>query len=288
MRTWIALSLVLATLLALAALVASERLPPIAPDHADALALMRASAISLGDADAFAALWTARHAIADEDIEHVAADSVAIWWAHARGAERPPIGLLREYPSLLPLQPSRLLPCPAADGRCLQAVRADAEGVRTHLQAWEPFRQQNRRLERYDHVRDAFPPLLWAPTPPLMDLPRPELSRAALLHVDGDSTQALDEICLFAATWRRLGTRTDSLIIRLVGTRYLAIAAQLYAEILAESAPSLDVPQHCSGALAPFEDSEFDLCPIMRREFAAGVAILDASQRAEGESVART
>jgi hypothetical protein len=287
MRTWIALSLVLAALLALAALVATERLPPIAPDYAESLALMRAPTPSMGDADAFAALWTARHAIADQDIERVTADSVASWWAHARGAQRPSIGMLREHPSLLPPLRLRLLPCPATDGRCLQEVRGDAEGVRTRLQAWEPFRQQNRRLDRYDHVRNAFPPLLWAPTPPLMDLPRPELSRAALLHVDGDSAQALDEICRFAAIWRRLGTRTDSLIIRLVGTRYVALSAQLHAEILAETAPTLVVPERCRYALAPFEDSEFDLCPIMRQEFAAGIAILDAAQREEGEAAAR-
>lgn len=281
-RSWLLLLLALAAVLAAAALVVSERLPRIGSDHAHALAVLRAPTPPLGESDGFAALWTARHAIPDSAIDAVTAESAAAWQEHARGGPRPGGGMLRDHPSLLPPINQRELPCPGSTTPCLDAVRADIEGVRTKLRGWEDFRLQNRRLYRHDHIRSVFPPLLWAPTPPLKDLLRPELTRAALLHVDGDSRAALKEICLFGATWRRLGMHTDTLIVRLVGARYLIHAARLHADILVDAPLLRDEPNACPEAFAALTDAEFDLCPVMRREFAASVALLDASQRDEG------
>jgi hypothetical protein len=283
LRAWIVLAAFVALALMLAALVTSGRLPRIEAEQAAALRLLRDPGPALGESDAFAALWTARHAIADDRIEAVAAASAALWWAHAQGGPRPPHGMPGEHPSILPPAGLRDLPCPVANGDCLPAVRADTARVRSHLEAWEPFRRQNLRLARHDHVRDAFPPLPWAPTPPLMDLLRPELNHAALLHVEGNPGAALEAVCDFAATWRRLGTRSDNLLIHRIALRYLVVALRLHAELASESGADVPEPASCRDALAPLADREFDLCPIMRREFLAAQALLDAAQRGDDE-----
>lgn len=262
-------------------LFAVSRLTTPSAEQVHALALLE-SAQATGASNAFTDLWLLpwdipereRDALVTQDIARLA-DYLA-----AQGAlsdtEAPSFESLAEgrYPKV---------PDPAADDpalcdlrgdNCLEQVRRSPDAYARMLAGQQALLQRHRRLQDHDHYRSLFPPHLLTPLPPMQRMSLP-LTAVALDFVQGRTEQALSSICANTATWRRLGSHSDSLVVGMVAVAIVQANARGFAQMLAELPVDHPLPDACDAAFVPLQAQALSLCPAMAGE----LAIFDAGLR---------
>lgn len=188
------------------------------------------------------------------------------------------------YVTLAPSSTDQALLCKPRGPDCLQRVRAD-------LAAYEALVARNRRLfERiaalslYDHYKDGLPPRLDVPFPQFQ-FGSASLTRHALTFVRGQTDLALEGVCRDLSTWHRLGAKSNSLIMRMIGIAYSTDGnGKLLAEMLAELPREHVLPEGCMSAVLPVPATDSWMCETMRGEFAfssnTASALTSATRRA--------
>lgn len=156
--------------------------------------------------------------------------------------------------------------CTAWSNECLARVRTNAQAAREFVTQGERRLARGEKLAHYDHFRATFEPRMDSPIPlqvggyiPLL------LTGIALDHVDGNHARAFERLCKATADWRRLRSRTDLLVVDMVGVAQIAGAARLYSEMLAELPVEFAPP--CPEVFAPLADAEIDQCAVFRSEY---------------------
>lgn len=263
-----ALAVLVGLFAAYALLLWGEWLPPVPAENRQALALMRqAPERATGERNAFARLWLIQQDVPEAEIESVAE---ADWAAYRAQEASGPVPDFRA-PSTETHPPQRIEPdqfCPRAPAPCLALVRADPERARRNLDQHRGFLQRALGLRETDHARYPLQASWYSPIPPLQHLGPVMAMDAALRFVDGDVDAALSDVCSNLSTWRRLRSRTNMLIVDMVGIAFAANQAVLLAEMLAELPAEHPLPASCDQALAPQGAEEFDQCDTWRGEFA--------------------
>jgi hypothetical protein len=118
----------------------------------------------------------------------------------------------------------------------------------------------------HDGMRYGIQPHLFDEFPKLGYQHRGTLLLFARRFVDGETSPALDALCVDIAGWRRIGGDGDYLIGSMIGAGMVRRDLQLLSEMVAELPQEAQLPATCAIALAPPADYELDLCPAMRTE----------------------
>lgn len=266
----------------------------IGPDalHTEALALLAfPDDARADDGNAFALMWTMRHALPDSEIENVTADDVRE--AEARIADRRSLKDLIPADRPLLSAPAEHDPglCPSRDRGCLAHVRANLEATRSLVANHGRWIERMVRLEGKDYFRFDLPMaiefLLTHPGP----AQRIRLSELALQWSEGDRHAALTGACRNAGAWRRLRHETSLLITSMLTVAYLESSLDLVVDMLSELADADAVPAECREALTPINTRDVSICPEMRSEFAimqnSLKGLADARQRESlGDAIA--
>lgn len=263
---------VVAGLLAIGvALWAWSRLQPLSAEQREAVALLQPSPEPEGR-NAFDALWllgrgvpAARlHAVADADMERIRAELAGSRGAVPSGADT---GAAAGARDLRPTDADRELFCELREA-CLRRVRADPAGYAALVERNRALLDRIAALSGTDYFRNRLPPDPRAPMPESW-LARFGVTDAAQAFASGDIDGGLVRACEGVATWRRLGARADSLVVRFLGASlatdgYGALLARMLAELPREHR----LPSACDAALAPVAEEDFSVCEAFRGEYA--------------------
>ena len=269
----------LLVLLLLASLWGISRALYPTEDQREAVAELERWPEYAGD-NAFPLLWTLGRDVPDHQIARVLDEDVrtvtrqqakALATGELPGAfafDEDLLSAAYAYAKLLPDDADRKLFCGQREADCLQRVRDDLEAYAALVQRHARLLDRVDRLQEFDYVRSAFPPLLSSPwlRYDMAGLPQ---TRNAVHFAQGRTWEAVAATCRDLLTWRRLGARSDGLIPRMVG---IAVAGsgggQLLASMLAELPVDEPLPAPCGEALALPTEEELSLCNAMRGEFA--------------------
>lgn len=156
--------------------------------------------------------------------------------------------------------------CPAAPKSCLSYVRENPDRAREQVALYAKYLERAERLRHSDHVRIADNLGYFDSMLPLGNLGQLQTLASAVDFIDGKQDQALDLTCLNLASWRRLRSHTDMLMIDLSGIRWAKIDMVLLADMLAEMPADMELPLSCGIALAPLAAEELDQCDVARGE----------------------
>lgn len=237
--------------------------------------------------DAFAALWLLEYDVPAEAMDAIAADDLR---RHAAILHRPPNARTGEYdpppmfvtsaagryPSLAPSASDSDLMCKLREAGCLAKVSRDPVTYGALVARNRALIDRVDALSRYDLVRIPTAGRVGAPMVPLTNTSRPLVARA-LEFASGDRTAALADTCRDIATWRRIGSRSDSLVVRLVGAANTTDGSgRLLADMLAALPRGEPLPAGCDAALAPMWPEEASICRAMGGEFQTTVQTIDA------------
>lgn len=263
---WIGYSLGIALLLA-AAVWALSRLRGPSAEQAAALALMERPWNPQGR-NAFADLWLLQYDVPEAERAGVMAEDVTRFERRPAPSFGTFVSVAAErYRDLTPDEADRELLCSVPSAGCLAKVRGDPDAYAALVDRNAALLKQTEALSGDAFVGSPFRPSVAAPFPPypLASIP---LTAHALAFVRGDVDAALAGACRGIATWRDLGSRSDSLIARMVGIRNSTDGyGRLLAEFLAELPPEHALPGACAVALAPMQAGEITLCSSMQGEF---------------------
>jgi len=237
-------------------------------------------------------LWTLGRDVPDEALDVVIAEDVRTWEGldpsqiYGPDGSGPPTAA-DAYADLTPSEADRNAFCPQLKGDCLARVRADLPAYQALVERNAAYFDRIDRLQDFGFVKSAFP---YGAGSGLFGVPVNALAtRNAVQFLTGDgdvSIAAVGEVCRDLLTWRRLGARSDDLIMRITG---IVIAGRengwLLAEMLAELPIQADLPAPCAEALAPPEPIDLSMCNAMRREFGFTKAMTEAAaaQFSDGE-----
>ena len=284
---WIlrALLVVAAVAIAWLGIVWSGVLPRVTPEQRAALAFLREMSPPPPGRNAFALLWAQPWAVPEGQEETLLAEDLARfadwearWVDHQR---RNPEGdtdeTIAAFESIAAERHGRRARLPDGkdwlcdaewDADCLAAVAKNPDAARAALEAVSDSIALAERLAQFDHVRNPFPPSFLVPIVGYGDWARIALNVAALRAEQGDMDAALEELCRFGNTWRRLRTGADSLLSEMVGIAWVTIAVQNALAFGATSPVDSSWPSACGALLAPLSPTERDQCNAMRNEFA--------------------
>lgn len=228
--------------------------------------------------DALALLWSLERDVSLDEVEMVLAADIehaATWMdryspesvGSETPADEPDSGWRRDrYPDLTTFSYDEWF-CSRSESDCLAKVREAPAETAAALARHEQLLQRTVHLRETDVLRYRFPGGVGDPILSLRGARMP-LTAHALAFVQGDQAWAISETCLDLTTWRRLSTRTDSLIVAVNGTK---LAGQGYARLLAgmlsEWPIDRPLPASCGTALAIPLNDELMLCNVMRGEF---------------------
>lgn len=158
--------------------------------------------------------------------------------------------------------------CKTRQPGCIAKVRADREGYAALLKRNEKLIERAAGLREFGHYRNAFPMRMDMPIPSFQYAITP-MARHALAFADGDFDAALAGACADMAAWRRIGTHSDSLIVRMIGIAYATDGyARLIADMMAELPSDQALPPECAAAFATPSAEESLLCEAMKGESA--------------------
>jgi hypothetical protein len=259
-------------------LACSHLLPVTTDVQRKALAIMAApSTTAKGAHNAFPALWLAGYDIPAADMDKVMAADLARY-RDTKASDKQVVfvstakGHYREQPNL---ELDSSLSCNLHADDCLAQVRRHADEIRPLLahNAWVVDRM--RALEGSDHYRALFPDTYTSPMPGGLQFGRLQVLDAASRFADGDHAEGLARACSVAGTWRRLATHSDNLIVQMVGVAVFHAAADLFADMLAETPADAALPESCTSAFAPMAESDLSLCDTMKREFRVTASMMD-------------
>lgn len=248
-------------------LVALDVLPPSSRERAAAVQLLQLpNQRAVGEHDGFARLWSWQHEVPEAELQAVlAADSQQLQrHLDSEDSTSPRFDARGRYREL-GYDPQGL--CPPAPASCLEHVRVAPEATAAALAAQQPLLQRLQGLHQADHIRYGFTPALDSPLPPLQGIAALTATANAQAFASGQVEAALAGSCRDLATWRRLRSRTDALVVDMVGIAIAAQQAQLLAEMLAELPPQQALPADCELALAPPSAGELDQCDDWRGEY---------------------
>ena len=250
------------------AVVLSGLLPWISAEQAADLADLRLPPQqAVGERNALELLWSLRFDVPPEQRAAVLAEDAAALdaWLGEAGSVPDSVAAAR-----YPLREAEGAPeLPACDLDCLARVRADPETWRAAVGARASRLQALESLAEHDHQRTPYRFTLSSPLPSYRDTGSLQIAAAALRHVDGDSTGALQALCHSSAAWRGLRGRSDTLIAEMINLAWLRRSIQLYADIRAELPPDAVLPEPCEQAFAPPRAAERMSCDVFRSEFKA-------------------
>ena len=272
------------TLLAVAALLAVvlalwswSRLQPLSTAQREAVALLQPSPEPAGR-NAFDALWllgrdvpaTRQRVVADADMARIRAelaDSPAAMPAAPGGA-------VAGERDLRPSDADRAMFCRLRED-CLQRVQADPGGYAALVRRNRVLLDRVAALSAYDFYRGRLPPDMRAPMPDFT-LAQFGLTDAAQAYASGDIDGGLSRACAGVDTWRRLGARADSLVVRMLGAGLSTDGyGTLLARMLVQLPAGRPLPPACNAALAPVAGDELSICDAMRGEYAMVAATSD-------------
>lgn len=248
-------------------LVALELLPPSTSERAAAVALLQQpNQRAVGEHDGFARLWSWQHEVPEAELQAVlAADSQQFQRHIDSGADGAPRFDARKPYRELGYDAQAL--CPPAPASCLEHVRAAPEASAAALTDQAPLLQRLQGMHQADHIRYGFTAAMDSPLPPLQGIAALTATANAQAFASGQVEDAVAASCRDLATWRRLRSRTDALVVDMVGIAIAAQHAQLLAEMLAELPPQQALPVDCELALAPPSAGELDQCDDWRGEY---------------------
>ncbi len=285
MRTaykWVAWAL--AALVVLPGLVwgLSRMLGPTAAQEA-ALAAMEDPPMT--GRNAFGALWLMPYDIPEAQREAVLAEDLRRFRTAGRagpGMTSAPVTVSSaegRYPAVgLPPDAATLF-C-GGQGGCLGKVAADRDRYAALVERYAALIDRAEALSAYDHIAHPVGERVVDTILPPYQHGKLPATRHALLFLEGRRDEAFEANCRAIATWRRLGSRSDLLISRLIGVAYAVdVHAVLFAEMLAEVPRDYPLPSACIEAFAPITDDELSLCRAMRGEFRFMQAVLREARR---------
>jgi hypothetical protein len=233
------------------------------PEQQAALDALREPNPTWEGRNAYAAIWAMGRAIPDDQLDAVLREDVPRVDAGTGGIE-PGNGRFPVLPELAADSPGL---CRSGEP-CLAEVRSHREAAQALLQVHAARLRQglSPALLEAGHATYPFRPTLNSPIGGPVPFPLLR-THYALRYLEGDVAGALGGLCRQMLSWRRLATRTDALVIALVGSRATADDARLVGEMLAELPPDLGLPSDCEAAFSDADAAELDLCPSMRTEF---------------------
>lgn len=277
------LVVVLALLIAFAALLASEWLPPTRPENRAALEILRQPQPSPEGRNAFAVLWTLGRDLGGRDPDAQLRADVQAYEALPMGTEG--------FESLAPELPGFVLLkenlCPVFPEPCLPGLRALPDAGASLRNTYQDHLQASDGVMDADHFAYPFP------MDGLVHFPRMGLTISlrrfanAQLFVAGDTVGGLANTCRELAAWRRIRPGSEILIHDMVAIAFAQTQAGNFAEMLAEWPADEPLPEACDLALAPLQEAELDQCRVWRGEsrFMTGVVESDRGRRDEQADV---
>ena len=267
-------------------LVLTHWLPRLTSEQSEALALVdQVQSRRLGEHNAYPLLWLFKYAVPRDQLDAVMAEDLQRFAQYAVDAqpEQPFGSIAAERYGELPEPTRAAAACfGRGGGSCLADVRANLEAVRVELGAQGERLQRESWLSDYDHIAIAFPRSFSAPITLYFGDGGVVRSAAAYAHLNGDSTAALEQLCMHTRSWRLLRQHTDLLVADVLGQSVISANARLVAEILAEDS-QLDTLA-CLDSFAPLGDEELDQCSAMVGEYQAQAQLMDALE-ADSEAV---
>ena len=223
--------------------------------------------------NAFPALWLMPYAVPREEWDTVIAADIAAhlqaWetWTRTNGSLMSGSTAANHYSSLRPDAADRDLFCQSGRGNCLDQVRVDVDAVGELVTRHEPLLDRIEALAEHDFVQNVFPPKLFFQAP-AFQVNQHLHTRHALHFVEGRVDEALLDTCDYLLTWRRLGTNSDTLIVRLVGhSQEIQRSAVLLADMLAELPPGYPLPAGCSAVQELPDLDALGICQPLQGEF---------------------
>ena len=248
--------------------VASDLLPRTTAEQQQALDLLQQPPQrARGSNDAFPMLWSLRHDVPEaERAALLAADQKRYAELEASGRAIDFQSGAKKYPEAWPDSASL---CPRAqEADCLAHVRANLEPIRAAVTQHAGLLARAAALRDTDHARYGFKPSLASPLPS-MGIGPLQVTASALDFVEGRQNVALENACRDFASWRRLRSHTDMLVLDMVGVAFANEHMALLAGMLAELPVDHPLPESCTTALVAPDAGEFDQCDVWRGEFAS-------------------
>ncbi len=270
MRKWMkAVLAVLALLVLWLGVVASGWLPrPTAEELAAIEALRPEPANVSGTRNAMELLYSFDYDVPESAWAAVAAEDIARFErTPPASADAPPFQMLAgiQWPAYPKTPNEHPALCSPWVSECLSRVRANLDAARGFVTQGERRLARGEKLADYDHFRSVVVPRMDSPIPLQIAGYVPLLHTAiALDHVEGSHARAFERLCRSTASWRRLRSHTDILIVDMVGVAQIAGASRLYAEMLAELPADFEPP--CPEVFAPLADTELAQCAVYRHE----------------------
>ncbi|MDR6992027.1 hypothetical protein [Luteimonas sp. 3794] len=265
----------LVVVLVLAALWTWSRLRGPTPEQRAALALMEASNTFEGR-NAFDAIWVLPYDVPEAEITAVAdADMQALTEA-LRAPDGPLVftSAAKRYPDLTPVN-GAVAPCGFGGADCLARVSAAFDDYAALVQANARLIERVEALSAYDHHATRQPADHRAPLPAFTLLGWP-ITAYAVQFVSGEQVPAVEATCRDLAAWRRVGTHSDTLIMRMLSVSLVTDGyGALLARMLAVMPRDTPLPSSCEAALAPPSAVDASICPAMRGEFAWSMGVSD-------------
>lgn len=216
--------------------------------------------------NAFPALWLMPYDIPESEVAAVfELDRRAIAEAAARGDAVPVSAAEGRYARATMTEPADALCREAAT--CLAAVEADPAAAAAFVRRHAALIRRAEALAAYDGIHSEFGYRSSSPLPPYQ-LARVPTVAYALAFVQGRRGEAFDGTCRAISTWRRLGSRSDHLIGRLIAGAYTSRSyGQLFLQMLARVPRDEALPASCDAAFSGTTPEENTLCPAFRGEF---------------------
>ncbi len=280
-----ALTLLVLLLLA-AVLFTVSRLSSPSTAERQALALMQPQPPQEGH-NAFATLWLLpwdipadqRQAIVDADLARVN-KALAVAPDDELVPELPWTSEAQDRFPRVTKETAKAWACDLGGDDCLALVRQQRDAVAAALAGNQALLQRVRSLADAAYFHNPMPRTTSAPYPELTLL---SVSRAqtALDFVDGRVDAALQSACSDVLTWRRLASRSDSLVVSMVGAAVVSGNTRQLAQMLAELPRDHALPPLCRQAfdLAVVKP---DMCPAMRGEARLAFMTFDRMPAAGG------
>lgn len=156
--------------------------------------------------------------------------------------------------------------CPRGPTSCLAFVRENPEESQKTASEFSAYRIRTEKLRNADHLANDLDFSFFTPLPPLNGIGGVQTLSAAVDFNDGKTDQALDAVCQNYKVWRRLRSRTDILVVDMVGISFGNDQLNLLADMLAELPVDHPLPPSCGAALEPIAANEIDQCDIARGE----------------------
>lgn len=251
-------------------LMASDWLP-VSPASAKAARARMEQPAPIGNKNAFAEFWFARHPVPADQMDSLLAEVLS--------APPSPDGIGTPSPNS-PDTPWQVrwpqsphmdteIVCAQGEPECIAKAR-----VRRPMFAVELRRQASviaaaERLLMADHVRVPEPgPEVFIDYLHQWPGGRELLNDIALKFAIGDAAQE-ERLCRHVAHWRNLRRNSSNLRISELAMPLIADAAALEAEMRAELPADAPWPEACIDAFAPVADSERELCSVAAAEWRA-------------------